>query len=108
MNERIDARGTDIGMALKIPVAIEQAGRRDQFDTCPKREILVKARAKAPGPPNLLHDAGGLPRESRVCGVEPSKRSRNPPAGAAADGIKFFARGCGDRFSPLGPDANGG
>src|SRR6266699_5254440 len=105
VQERADAGGADIGIALKIPVVIEQPGGRDQSDICSKYEIRVKAGAKGLGPSNPLDHASRMSRESRPCG-DLSKQLGDLPAGAAADGVKFFPRGCRGYFGVCSLVAN--
>src|SRR5215468_6668727 len=105
MNERIDARSANVVIALKIPVLIEQTGRRDQCDPRQKYEILARAGAREHGPSKPFRHSSDIPRESRPCD-DLAKRLGDAPAGAAANGLKLFARSSRGRFSPLGPDAN--
>src|SRR6516164_8332214 len=105
MNKRFNAGRPNVGILLKVPVAIEQAGRCDQSDLCQKHKILAKAGAREHGPSNPLRHSSDFPRESRLCS-DLSKRLGNAPTGAAVDGIELFPRGCAGSFSLLGPDAN--
>src|SRR5215475_5951374 len=106
VDDRIDTGRTDVRIVLKIPLVIEEAGCRDQFDVFQKYEMLVKARTKEPAPSSPPDHASDGPCESRPC-RDLSKQLGDLPAGAAANGVKFFPRWCRDRFSMRSLAANG-